>query len=314
MVRVLSLVLLVPMLQGCTSAKDPWDAAKPGQRRVLATFPPLYSMTQAIAGEDAYVLSLLSNVGPHDAKDNPSDMFKLRRAELVVMNGLGLDDRFMDLLIRGSMNKTLRVLKAGDAVPEQDRQDAPKHEDHSHGKYDPHVWLGPPQAIVMVRAIAEQLGQLDPAHKSGYDRRADALVAELEKLHQHGLALLEGKKNRCLVTTHESLCYFARAFNLDLKGSLQTQPGVDPDPARLAQLAEMCKKHDVRVIAIEPQYDAKLARTLQKHLAFDGRQVQLAEIDTLETAPLAPDSANPEPDFYLRTMRANIEAIARALP
>ncbi len=113
--RLRILLLLVPLLHGCATASDPWKGAKPGQKRVIASFPPLYSMTQAIAGDDAYVLTLLSEVGPHDAKDSPTDMLKLRRADLVVINGLGLDDRLMDLLMKGAMNRA-PVVKAGDAV------------------------------------------------------------------------------------------------------------------------------------------------------------------------------------------------------
>jgi ABC-type Zn uptake system ZnuABC Zn-binding protein ZnuA len=319
---ILPCLLIVPLLQGCTRASDPWAAAKPGQKRVLASFPPLYSMTAAVAGDDAYVLSLFSNQGPHDVKDGPKDMLKLVRADLIIMNGLGLDDGFMDRLIDGSRNKA-PVLRVGDRLPEAlksaDKEhkhdhDHAGHHHHHHGAVDPHVWLGPPQAIAIVQSIARQLADIDPAHKAGYEKRSAAFVSELEKLQADGKALFAGKKSRNIVTMHESLGYFARAFDLDIKGSLQLQPGVDPNPATLAKLADACKKDGVSVIAVEPQYDAKLARTLQQHLERSGRKVQLVEVDPIETAPLAADSPNPEPDFYLRKMRQNIETLARALP
>lgn len=313
----LVLMLFAPLSLGCSRAKDPWAEARPGQKRVLASFPPLFSMTAAVAGDDAYVLSLLSTQGPHDFHDSPSDMLKLYRADLIVMNGLGLDDSFMKRLINGVMNRKARVVEAGEAIPENDRRAGEKHKhadgtEHDHGRYDPHVWLGPPEAKLMVQKIAGALAEIDPAHKAGYDQRAAAFVQELDKLHEDGNALLAGKKNRRIVTMHESLGYFARAFNLQVKGAIQVQPGDDPDAPGLAKLTEVCK--DVGCIAVEPQYDAKLARTLQKHLELAGYKVNLVDIDPLETAPLAAGSANPEPGYYLRKMRENIENLARALP
>lgn len=318
---LLLLALLVPWLQGCATAKDPWANAKPEQKRVLASFPPLYSMAQAVAGEDAYVRSFLSAQGPHGFHDQPNDMLKLRGADLIIMNGLGLDDRFMDRLIIGSRNRSARVVKLGEELPKKDLQKAeeePEHEEkghahHHHGEFDPHVWLGPPEAKIMVKKIAEQLVQLDPAHSAGYEKRAAEFSAELDKLEAEGKELLKGKKNRRILTMHESLGYFAKAFDLDIKGSLQIQPGNDPDAARLSKLAQLCKAEDVCVIAVEPQFPAKLAKTLQNHLGFAGHPIRLVEIDPLETAPLAADG-NPERDHYLRTMRKNIESLARELP
>src|SRR5438876_1095554 len=78
----LVLVFLALALPGCTPAKDVWQEAKPGQKRILVSFAPLYCMTRAVAGEDAYVLCLLTTTGPHEFRDNPLDMLKLRKADL----------------------------------------------------------------------------------------------------------------------------------------------------------------------------------------------------------------------------------------
>jgi zinc/manganese transport system substrate-binding protein len=317
------LTFAILALSGCTQAKDPWAGAGKQQKRVLVSFPPLYSMTQAIAGDDAYVLSLLSQQGPHDANESPGDMVKVNRAELIVTNGLGLDDRLIDKLVEGARNKTT-PLKVGDEILRQDKKEVlPADKDHEHGagdhhhhhgQFDPHIWLGPPQAIKMVHTIADQLGKLDAAHNEEYQKRAAAFATEIEKVQAYGTELLKGKKNRNLITQHESLGYFAKAFALDIKGSLQVQPGVDVTSGDLDRLRELCKKQDVRVIAVEPQYNAQLARTLQKELSLDGHPVQVIEVDPLETAPLAANSPNPDPGYYLRKMRENIETLAKALP
>jgi zinc transport system substrate-binding protein len=317
---LLVLPLLALLFAGCSKAANPWQGARPGQKRVLVSFAPIYCMTHAVAGDDAYVLCLLTTQGPHGYTDTPADMLKLHRAELILTNGLGLEP-FMARLVHGAGNRSAKVVKLGDTLdeklllhPGEDDGHAHAGHKHAHSAHDPHIWLGPPQARAMVEKIAEELAQLDPAHKAGYAKRAAAFVAELEQLQREGRALLQMKKNKRLLTMHESLAYFAQAFGLDIVGSVKTSTGDDPSANDLAKLAELCKAKDVSVIAIEPQYSAQLASTLQDYLRHGGHPVALVEVDPLETAPLAPGSVNPDPHFYLHKMRENIQALAKALP
>ena len=72
--RGVPFLLAALALSGCQTMPDPWAKAPAGQKRVLASFPPLYDMTKAVAGDDAYVLCLLTTVGPHEYHETPSDM------------------------------------------------------------------------------------------------------------------------------------------------------------------------------------------------------------------------------------------------
>lgn len=327
----LAIAMALPLLLvGCSRPPEPWREAKTGQKRVLVSFPPLYSITHAIAGDDAYVLCLLSSTGPHEYEPSPVDMMKFTKADLVIVNGLGLDETFMKKLIAGSSNPSVPLFDVGAKIEKVDHDllRHPEHEEemeakgkehkhahnHTHGEHDPHLWLGPPQAMKMAELIAERLGELDPPHKANYAKRAAEFQGKLKALQEEGKALLKGTKSRNIVTMHESLGYLADAFGLNVVGSLQVAPGVDPDPKRLAELAELCKKENVRVIAVEPQYSRALAETLQRTMKARGVTVTLVEIDPLETAPIAAGALNPDPTYYLRTLREDIEKLAKALP
>src|SRR3712207_1564206 len=111
---IFSLGILALAVSGCSRPHDHWSAARDGQKRVLVTFPPLYCLTQAIAGEDAYVLCYLTGNGPHDATFSPQDAVKVRGADLVIMNGLELDEHFMTKLIRSSGNRDVATLEVGE--------------------------------------------------------------------------------------------------------------------------------------------------------------------------------------------------------
>src|SRR5437867_4108085 len=101
LVLLLLVILSLPLLymSGCTPAPDFWTEAKPGQKKILVSFPPLYCITHAVAGEDAYVLCLLTTEGPHDYDGAPTDALKVGEADLVISNGLGLDDAFIDKML-----------------------------------------------------------------------------------------------------------------------------------------------------------------------------------------------------------------------
>ncbi len=336
------MILLGIGFAGCTRAPDPWREAKAGQKRILVTFPPLYCLTHAVAGDDAYVLCFLTTEGPHDYQASPTDAVKARGADLLIYNGLGLDDRFAEKM-NNFQRTPVPMLNVGAALPKdllqrdedddedargkkeeksaKEEKDGHKHEHakadehgHQHGEYDPHIWLGPPQAIVMVDTIAGKLAEIDSAHAAGYKERADKVKEQLKHLLNDGRAQFKDKKSREVLTMHESFVYFAKAFGLEVAGSIQATPNQQVDAARLAKLDKICREKHVRVITFEPQYKATEAELLQKRLADRGLDVRLAEFDPLETAPVPAGKVNPPADYYFEKMRANIANLAKALP
>jgi zinc transport system substrate-binding protein len=316
-------LLLVFGLTACTRAPDPWKNAKTGQQRILVTFPPLYALTHAVAGDDAYVLCLVTNEDPHEYQFSPVDTIKAKGANLLILNGLELDTGFAKKITR----QAVPTLDVGAVLPKDmllplgkdDDDDDHKHDDkeadhHHHGAHDPHIWLGPPQAIAMVDIIARKLAEIDSAHADGYTKRAAGVKDQLHKLHAEGKERFKDKKNKKVLTMHDSFGYFAKAFGLEVAGSIQPIPSQDPDAARLAKLDEMCKKQHVGVITFEPMRNDAQPKLLEKRLKERGLDVRLTEFDPLETASVGPDGVNPSPTYYFDKMRANIDNLAKALP
>jgi ABC-type Zn uptake system ZnuABC Zn-binding protein ZnuA len=312
----------------CGGPTDPWKGLA-GPPRVVATFPPLACFAENVGGNPVGVLTLCTSKGPHEFDPSPQDTYKLRKADLFLLNGLTLDDKFAREMARASDNPRLRdadapgLVNLGDrllAMPGDLVDPFGEHGDHNHdhehghahGQYDPHVWLGVPQAVAMVEVIRDELKKVDPSRAADYDRRAADYVARLEKLHREGKAELAGKKNRRIVTAHESLHYFAESFDIDVVGAIQLTPGQDPDAQTLDRLARTCQEKDVHVIATEPQFRQRgAAETLQQNLRRKGVDVELIELDPLETL-----SADDKLDagWYERRLRANLDTLKKALP
>ena len=105
---------------GCTKLPNYWDEAKPGQKRILVSFPPLYAITHAVAGDDAYVLSMLSVNGPHGYDFNTTDLSKVNKAryqrkirERTRQRNTGgmLRNRGINTTIIGTKTTTMRLVK-----------------------------------------------------------------------------------------------------------------------------------------------------------------------------------------------------------
>jgi zinc transport system substrate-binding protein len=318
---LLGAFLVALHLGGCGHSAGPWDGKK--EPRVMASFPPLYCFAVNVAGDDASVLPLLEGVGIHEYEPSPRDAVKLNLANLLLLNGLELDNTIAQKLLHNTKNPRLKVYEVGKAIPLKDlrKMDEQEHDhdhghahahDHKHGAYDPHVWLGLPEAILMVNYIRDRLKEADPTHAKGYDERSRLYTAKLQKLWEDGKNQLKDKKERKLISFHDSLHYFARSFDLQVLESIQPLPGEDPSSARLQKLFKLCQEQKVRVIAVEPNQMGKsgakaLVAELNKTKGIDNAEI--IEIDVLESAT----ADHLTPAYYEERMRENIAKLAKAL-
>jgi ABC-type Zn uptake system ZnuABC Zn-binding protein ZnuA len=308
-------------LSSCSKAENPWKDAH--GKKIMTSFAPIYCFVANVAGDDATVLCLLTATGPHDYNPVHKDALKLRGADLFFINGLDLDTDLAKRLADNSENKNLKLIDLGKdcaglkllSAVDDDDDDKDKnkggHHHHHHGGKDPHMWLGIGEAIALTNCIRDELIKADPQHKDGYEKRAAAYVAKLEKLGADGKKALADKKDRNIVAFHDSLQYFARSFDLKVVASIEGLAGQEPDPGRFKDLLKACQRDNVRVIAVEPQYPRNTAATaLLSELKAKGvSDVVFAEVDPIETAE--PDQL--KPDYYEKKMRENIDNLAKTL-
>jgi ABC-type Zn uptake system ZnuABC Zn-binding protein ZnuA len=327
--RRLPLLLFVPagvalalVVAGCTSSQPVWPEGK--SARVLVTIPPLASFVQNVGRDQVAVKCLCAETGPHQRERDAQDDMALKDANLFFAIGLELDEKFADPLAEHAKKSALRYVKLGEALPEnlklKGEHDAHDEHDkdkkgkdahgHEHGEYDPHIWLGIPQVKAMILTIRDELKTVDPAHAADYDGNAARYAKALDQLLADGKAQLAARKNKKIISFHESLAYFARSFGVEVADSIELGPGDEPAAGRLRDLAELCRKEHIRVIAVEPQYAQNTsAETLRRAVGTD---MKLVEVDPLETAGDAHELESPK--WYESKMRRNLEQLAKALP
>lgn len=286
--------------------------------RVLATLPALHSWAANVAGDDAVVESLLpADVGPHDFQFKPSDLRKLAAADVVLMNGLGVDHWLERAVSRAGTKPSRRVVTVTQGLGRElirdltrlsvdGKSDKARHDhgdhDHDHGdEANPHVWLDPMLAGHCVSNIVEALCLADPAHAAGYRLRGERYRQELAALDAEIRASLQGLKDRKVVTFHDAFPYFCRRYDLELVGVIEAVPNVDPSPKYLARLSRLIRDRKVRVLFSEPQFHPRLLRRLADDLG-----IRVAELDVLETGKASPA-------FYAEGIRRNLRSLETAL-
>jgi ABC-type Zn uptake system ZnuABC Zn-binding protein ZnuA len=319
---VVAAAVLASGMPGCSRSTPAWQN-RGGPPRVVVTIPALDSFVRNVGGKRVGVICLCTTKGPHHYEYNPTDAMLLRDADLFLAIGLTLDDKFADQMQDESHNARLRYVKLGERLPKklllkgeghEEGKDEKGHE-HEHGEYDPHVWLGIPQAIALVELICHELKIVDAGHAKEYEDNAAAYIEKLKKLHADGKAKLKDNKDRKIIAFHESLAYLADSFGLEIVDAIERAPGEEPLPGHLAKLVEKCKTSHVRILAVEPQYpQGSSADILKKEV----KDIKLVEVDPLETADAADLREDQKElksaDWYETKMRQNVATLAKSLP
>ena len=291
--------------------------------RIITSILPLQAHTLAVVGDAAVVDQLVGeNAGPHNFQLSPSHVRRLAQADLLIVNGGGLEG-WMEDLVKRAGNKKLRVVdtsagmskSAGPPAMELEGVEVDSstgqyiHHGHAHGPgescgadgVNPHFWLDPVLAQQQVKAILTALQEADPSRADVYGRNADVYLEQLEKLDQEFRETLLPLSNKNLVTFHASFPYLAARYGLNYVGYIEAFPERDPTPQQLAALVEAIRENEVGVLFAEKGYSAEL---LQRVAELSGARV--SELDTLELGQATAES-------YLQRMRDNLRVLREAL-
>ena len=282
-------------------------AATP-QLKVLATTFPIYHLAQRIVGqqEGIQVSQLLPvQVGcPHDYVLTPNDMRKLADADVLLVNGLGLEE-FLGAPVH-KVNPDLKIVDASSGI--DGILYADHTENHTHGTNigrhpNPHVFASPRMMARMALALAEKLVPLFPAGAEQFRTNAQTYADELNSLTDNFSELGKSVKNNRVVIQHDIFDYLARDAGLEVVAVIQSHPGQEPSAAEMLQLVQTIReKHPVAILT-EPQYPDKIGQTLSRN----------SGIPAISLDPVASGPEEAPGDHYLTSMRQNLAVLEKFL-
>lgn len=324
------LKLLLPLLTtsflfiGCINTKST-NSELDDTLNIVTSFYPTYISTLNIVKDIPNVnitnMTKAQTGCLHDYQLTPQDLKTLEKADILVINGAGmesfLDDiisQYPDLEIIDASNG-LELLEenshehenvADDSIHDDHETDDHDHDEdveHNH-EYNAHIWVSVSGNIDQVKNIASQLKELDPQNETKYDTNTDEYVSKLEDLSNEMHKELDSITNRNIITFHEAFPYFAKEFNLNIAGVIQIEPDSEPSAKEIESIIQTIKDNNITTLFTEPQYSSKVANTIATETG-----AKIYELDPIVTGNATSDAY----DDYINKMKENLNVLKEAL-
>ncbi len=266
----------------------------------VASIRPIHSLVAAVMSGRGEPTLIVEGAGsPHSASLKPSQARSLQQADVVFWVGPELEAflekpiatlasgaRVVALLEAQGLNQL--AFRQGGAFRAGDDGDGHGH----HAGINPHVWLDPWNAKILVQEIVDALVAVDPENAAIYVRNAAALTQRLDRLTAEIQAILAPVKDKPFVVFHDAYPYFEARFGLVAAGSISVSPEVLPGAERIAEIKAMFARRDATCVFTEPQFTPKLVAAVT-----EGTRAKSGVLDPLGSA------IKSGPEHYFQMMR-----------
>ncbi|MGJ8651736.1 MAG: metal ABC transporter solute-binding protein, Zn/Mn family [Opitutaceae bacterium] len=263
--RQLLLLIAVAFTSACSPEKGEGATSDPGAvepYKVVCTVGMITDVVRNVAGDYAQVEGLIGEgVDPHLYKPTRSDVVKLSGADVVFYNGLLLEGKMTDVLVRvATTGKPVRAVT--EAI--LDETDYLMELDDGSEHTDPHVWMDVSGWAKAVPVVAETLAGYDPANTETYRANAAAYVSKLKALDAYAKRVMATipEKQRVLVTAHDAFNYLGRAYGIEVRGiqgvSTESEAGVRD----LEDLVDFIVEKQIPAVFVETSVADKNVRAL----------------------------------------------------
>lgn len=283
--------------------------------KVIASIMPVHSIVASVMGNIGTPELIYSGKNSeHSASLSTQQISDLGKADVVFMNGGGLELKLGQISGSESVNgkkffaltgapgiKTLKIREGG-AFEADDDEELPATTDDQYEfakKYNVHIWLDPENAKAMTKAIAAELGKIDPEHAKVYESNAEAYLASLDQLETDISAETKSIQGKPFIVFHDAYPYFEKHFGLEALGSISDANAASPSARRLKEIRDKIAETSAVCVFREPQFDAKFVR-----IAMEGTNAKPGVLDVMGF------DVTPGPKAYEEMMR-NLAKSAR---
>ncbi len=248
---------------------------------------------------------------PHNYSLTPSDMQKLSKADILVVNGLGIEEFATEVIKKANPN--IKIINSSHGIENLitsifdhlDNSDPlnTNSGSHNHKGYNPHIFASPAMASKMIKNICLELSlsiktespKIVENYKN-YVKRVDSIANEFKDLGS-------SVSNNRIITQHDAFDYLARDAGLFVESVVNLQAGKEVSASHMVELAAIIKRKKVAVIFGEPLYPLETIKTLAKETG-----IPYALLDPVSSAP---DSVGE--DYYLKVMQNNLSLLKEIL-
>lgn len=304
----LSLLMIVVLLSGC-GPEDNVTQDNDDKVSIVTTTSFLTDLVETIGGEHVSVTGLMGpGVDPHDYQPSTSDIVAMGEAEVVVYNGLTLEERFSEVFEQLGERNVL-TLEAAEGIEQGDV--LLEAEENESQAVDPHIWFSVSRWKQVTEYLADQLGEHDPENREVYTENANAYLNELDELKTYIETRVAEvpESSRYLVTAHDAFQYFGEEFNFNVVGLQGMNTQTEAGTGDISQLATFIVDRDIHAVFVESSVSPRSIEALTEAAASRGHDLENAG----ELYSDALGSPEDDADTYITMYRSNIDTIVDAL-
>ena len=224
--------------------------------KAVATFSILGDLVRNVGGDRVDVTTLVGpNGDAHVYSPTPGDARKLAAANIVFVNGLGLEG-WMTRLVAASGTKAPMVVVTKGITPRHMQDE----ENRGRTAIDPHAWQSIADAKIYVANIRDGLVAIDPAGKTTYDANAAAYLTKLDELESAVKAAIDSipADRRKIITTHDAFGYFGAAYGMAIIAPEGVSTEAEPSAKDVARIITQIKKQKISAVFLENISDPRL--------------------------------------------------------
>ncbi|MCI8539513.1 MAG: zinc ABC transporter substrate-binding protein [Oscillospiraceae bacterium] len=299
MKKFLVSLLCLTFLSGCGAPPESGASFT-----AAATAYPVYLLAREVMEgvEGAELIAVVNQPVSclHDYTLTISNMKAIEQADLLLLNGVGLEEFLGDALggrPAADCSEGVPLLETdGEAHHDHEHE----HSEHDHGEHDPHIWMDPERAARMTENIAAALAQADPDHGEAYLANGAAAAEDLRGLKAALSAKLDGLSCRKLITFHDGFAYLADAFDLELLASIEEEEGSEASAKDIVEIVAAVETYGLPAIFVEANGSDATANAISRECG--------AAVHTLSMLMSGPEGAT-----YGELMTGNIEVLLEAL-
>ena len=296
-VRCLAAVLLGAAVLITTACAPSGESGAGDATSIVVGAYPFQFAAERVAGDLAVVTNLLTpGSDGHDLELSPKQVTAVTNADLVVHQS-GYQAALDETITQQQPARVLDTASFLQLLPATEADDG-----HDHGAYDPHVWLNPMNLAEIGGQIAAVLAEIDPDNAASYAANAARLTDDLTGLDDQFSAGLTNCRTDTFITNHAAFGYLADRYHLHQVGISGLSTEAEPSPARIAEVQQIAREHDLTTIFYETAVSPKLAQTIASDLGL-----KTDVLDPLETL-----SSESRGDDYIQVMTANLTSLRDA--
>jgi len=267
----LSCGLLVFM--AAAAAQDGKSATAAKKINIVCTTGMVGDVARNVTGERGEITLMMGEgVDPHLYKPGRTDIATLMNADMVFYNGLMLEGKMTDALVRVASSGKKVV-----AVTEQIDESAKLEPAQFQGHYDPHVWMDPRTWAQTVNVVRDRMIEADAANAEMFKKNAETYAVELKKLDEYAERVLATvpKDSRVLITAHDAFNYFGRRYSYEVVGiqgiSTESEAGVRD----IEKLVDLIVTRKIKAVFVETTVSQRNIEALIAGAKSRGHEVKI---------------------------------------